>query len=104
MFSLYLMYLMYLLFTFIYHVFAVCLQFHSLQFLSRCQLVLPIFQLVFSLHIKVLGCLMRTSTELLYRGPPGEPNVWSAFFMQPAEMQMTSKVMIDSEMVRDVER
>lgn len=50
------------------------------------------------------GCLMRTSTELLYRGPPGEPNVWSAFFMQPAEMQMTSKVMIDSEMVRDVER
>lgn len=104
MFSLYLMYLMYLLFTFIYHVFAVCLQFHSLQFLSRCQLVLPIFQLVFSLHIRVLGCLMRTSTELLYRGPQGEPNVWSAFFMQPAEMQMTSKVMIDSEMVRDVER
>lgn len=32
-----------------------------------------------------------TSTELLYRGPQGEPNVWSAFFMQPAEMQMTSK-------------
>ncbi len=88
----------------IYHVFAVCLQFRSLQFLSRCQLVLRLFQLVFRLHIRVLGCLMRTSTELLYRGPPGEPNVWSSFFMQPAEIKMTSKVMIDSEMVRDVER
>jgi len=25
--------------------------------------------------------------ELLYRGPPGEPNLWTAFFKQPAELK-----------------
>lgn len=30
-----------------------------------------------------------SSSELLYRGPPGESNVWSAFFQQPADLQMT---------------
>eukprot|EP00913_Durusdinium_trenchii_P022220 g20879.t1 len=30
-----------------------------------------------------------SSSELLYRGSPGESNVWSAFFQQPADLQMT---------------
>merc|ERR1719476_870209 len=29
-----------------------------------------------------------SSDELLYRGPPGEPNLWSAFFRQPAELKL----------------
>lgn len=32
-----------------------------------------------------------TSSELLYRGPPGEPNVWTAFFVQPAEINIASE-------------
>lgn len=32
-----------------------------------------------------------TSSELLYRGPPGEPNVWTAFFVQPAEIKIASE-------------
>lgn len=34
---------------------------------------------------------LRTSSELLYRGPPGEPNVWTAFFVQPAEIKIASE-------------
>lgn len=31
--------------------------------------------------------------ELLYKGPPGEPNLWNAFFHQPAEMACARDVL-----------
>ncbi|CAE6918665.1 unnamed protein product [Symbiodinium sp. CCMP2592] len=34
-----------------------------------------------------------SSEELLYRGPPGEPNVWNAFFCQPAELKMPQEAL-----------
>jgi len=34
-----------------------------------------------------------SSDELLYKGPPGEPNVWNAFFYQPAELKMAPEVL-----------
>ncbi|CAE7498990.1 unnamed protein product [Symbiodinium natans] len=34
-----------------------------------------------------------SSEELLYRGPPEEPNVWNAFFCQPAELKMSPQAL-----------
>ena len=37
-------------------------------------------------------CVARSSSDLLYSGPPGEPNLWNAFFCQPAELKITPEV------------
>lgn len=46
-----------------------------------------------------LGCALIVDwsrKELLYRGPPGEPNVWTAFFRQPAEFVMEQSVLLQA--------
>jgi len=35
-----------------------------------------------------------SSEELLYRGPPHEPNLWTVFFKQPAELVMEHEVLL----------
>lgn len=35
-----------------------------------------------------------SSEELLYRGPPGEPNLWTAFFHQPAELAVQKSALV----------
>lgn len=37
-----------------------------------------------------------SSPELLYRGPPGEPNLWTAFFKQPAELTIQPEVLLQT--------
>ncbi|CAJ1402448.1 unnamed protein product [Effrenium voratum] len=34
-----------------------------------------------------------SSSDLLYSGPPGEPNLWNAFFCQPAELKITPEAL-----------